>query len=341
VLPERVATPEDVFVSRRRFLASIGMGTVAAASAGLWLTGCTDEAPSRSAAGAAASAAVDPARAASTATYAPGSGPLANVERSPDADLYPARRNPAYTLDRPLTDETRAATYNNFYEFTTTKDEVWELAAKLPVVPWNVQISGLAEHTGTFDVYELTRRFGIEERLYRHRCVEAWSMAIPWSGFPLAKLIEWAQPASDVRFLRFVSFFYPQIAPGQRDRVFPWPYYEALTLAEATNELAFLATGVYGHELPKQHGAPLRLVTPWKYGFKSIKSITKIDFTAKVPTTFWSDAAPSEYDFVANVRPDIPHRRWSQANERLIGTDERRPTLPYNGYAAQVAHLYT
>jgi sulfoxide reductase catalytic subunit YedY len=198
----------------------------------------------------------------------------------------------------------------------------------------------LVEKPHVFDIDDLVRALPLEERLYRFRCVEAWAMAVPWTGLPLRALIEKLQPLSSARFVRFVSFMNPDIAPNQSRAYGPWPYTEGLTMGEAMNELALLATGIYGRPLPKQHGAPLRLVVPWKYGFKSIKSIVKIEFTAEQPRTFWNNNRPKEYDFVANVRPDIPHPRWSQATERLIDTGQRRPTLPYNGYGEWVADLY-
>ncbi len=191
------------------------------------------------------------------------------------------------------------------------------------------------------DVDELLARMPVEERLYRHRCVEAWAMAVPWTGFPMRELVKWAEPTSAARFVRMVSFQRPDQAPGQKNTPwYPWPYFEGLTLAEATHELAFLVCGIYGHTLPVQHGAPLRLATPWKYGFKSIKSIVLFEFTDRRPRTFWNDVAPAEYDFFANVNPRVPHPRWSQATERMIGTNERRPTQPFNGYGEWVAGLY-
>ena len=197
-------------------------------------------------------------------------------------------------------------------------------------------------HSGPrrFDIDELVRSVDLEERLYRFRCVEAWAMAVPWTGFPLAELIKKIEPLSSAKFVRFVTFLKPDVASNQSPSSGPWPYTEALTMAEATNELTLIATGIYGHALPKQHGAPLRLVVPWKYGFKSIKSIVKIDFTADRPATFWNSNRPSEYDFTANVDPNTPHSRWSQATEKLIDTGELRPTLPYNGYGEWVAKLY-
>jgi len=254
-------------------------------------------------------------------------------------ERYPAKRNPRFTLDRPITEEVYAASYNNFYEFSTLKGSVYKKAARLRTHPWQVEVSGLLEKPQIFDIDELVRAMPLEERLYRFRCVEAWSMAVPWTGFPLRALIKMVRPLSSAKYLRFVTFLNPQDAPNQTPSYGPWPYTEGLTLAEAANELTILATGIYGHPLPKQHGAPLRLVVPWKYGFKSIKSIVRIEFTADQPRSFWNSIAPHEYDFRANVDPHVPHPRWSQATERLIDTGERRKTLPFNGYGEWVAQL--
>ncbi len=252
------------------------------------------------------------------------------------ADLYPAKRNDAYKLDRPVTPEKANLTYNNFYEFTTSKRVD---ADRLRIRPWTVTIGGLVEKEKTFDIDDLIRAIGVEERLYRHRCVEAWSMAIPWSGFPLRKLVEMAKPLASAKFVRFESFLDKKMAPGQRSFM-PWPYVEGLTMAEATHDLAFIATGAYGKPISKVQGAPIRLATPWKYGFKSAKSIVKISFVDKMPETFWSNLGPTEYGFWANVNPDVPHPRWSQASENDLTTGEQRPTLIYNGYGDLVAGLY-
>ncbi|MEO1091927.1 MAG: protein-methionine-sulfoxide reductase catalytic subunit MsrP [Pseudomonadota bacterium] len=297
-LPERAATPEAVYWSRRSVLAAAG-GMVAATAFGR------------------------PAK--------------ANSELL--AELYPGPRNPAYVLDRPLTDEALATTYNNFYEFGSHK-QIWRAAQALRIEPWEVVIDGLVEEELRLDVVDLIRRMAIEERLYRLRCVEAWSMAVPWSGFPLADLVALAKPLAGARYLRMETFHDSDMAPGQRQFWYPWPYVEGLTMAEATNELAFVATGLYGKPLPKQNGAPLRLTIPWKYGFKSLKSIRRFTFTDERPLTFWEEIQPAEYGFWANVNPEVPHPRWSQADERVLGTDERVPTLLFNGYAPFVADLY-
>jgi methionine sulfoxide reductase catalytic subunit len=252
------------------------------------------------------------------------------------ADLYPATRNPAYKLDRPVTPEKINLNYNNFYEFSTSKHVD---ADALRIRPWTVTVGGLVEKEKTWDIDDLIRSIGIEERLYRHRCVEAWSMAIPWTGFPLRKLVEKAKPLSSAKYVRFESFLDRKMAPGQRNFM-PWPYVEGLTLAEAGHDLAFVATGAYGKPIAKVQGAPIRLATPWKYGFKSAKSIVKITFVDKRPETFWADLGPTEYGFWANVNPAVPHPRWSQATETDLTTGERRPTLIYNGYGDLVAGLY-
>jgi sulfoxide reductase catalytic subunit YedY len=205
-----------------------------------------------------------------------------------------------------------------------------------------VKISGLVKKPRTYDLDELLRLTDLEERLYRHRCVEAWAMAVPWTGFAFADLIRIVEPLSTAKFVRMVSFKKPDEAPGQKQyRWYPFPYYEGLTIKEAMNELAFLVTGIYGHPLPVQHGAPLRLATPWKYGYKSIKGIVEFEFTDRQPKTFWNDLAPAEYDFLSNVNPAVPHPRWSQETERMIDTGERRPTQIYNGYGEFVARLYS
>jgi len=255
----------------------------------------------------------------------------------------PVRRNPEFTLDRPLTPEAAATSYNNFYEFDPgNKRAVRDKVDKFQIDPWAVEVTGLVRKPRKFYLDELLRRMPIEERLYRHRCVEAWSMAVPWTGFPLAALIREVEPLEDARYIRFVTALRPAEMPGVRQAPqYPWPYQEGLRLDEALNPLAILATGLYGKPLPKQNGAPIRLVVPWKYGFKSIKSIVRIEFTRRQPRTFWSTVSPKEYGFYANVDPNKPHPRWSQATERVLPGFDERPTLPYNGYAKWVAHLYT
>ncbi len=257
----------------------------------------------------------------------------------PSANLYPVKRNDKYALDRPVTDEKVNGSYNNFYEFGSAKT-IAKAAQALKLRPWSVKIDGMVAKPQEIGIDDLLRRMPLEERLYRHRCVEAWSMAIPWSGFPFAKLVELAQPLSSAKYVRMETFLDSTVASGQRQTWYPWPYVEGLTMAEATNELTFLATGAYGKPIAKQHGAPLRLAVPWKYGFKSIKSIVRFTFTDQRPKSFWEALQAAEYGFWANVNPEVPHPRWSQASEQLIGTEERRPTVLFNGYGDYVAHLY-
>lgn len=260
-------------------------------------------------------------------------------ESDPTADLYPAARDERFTLDRPLTEESVAANYNNFYEFGSSK-RVAAAAQALETRPWSVVIDGMVEEERTVDIDTLIRAMTLEERLTRLRCVEAWAMAVPWTGFPLADLVAMARPLSSARYLRMETFLDPSIASGQRQSWYPWPYVEGVTIEEATNELAFMVTGVYGKPLDEQFGAPIRLALPWKYGFKSIKSIVRITFTDERPVSFWEELAAQEYGFWANVNPEVPHPRWSQASERMLGTDEQRPTVIYNGYGEWVASLY-
>jgi sulfoxide reductase catalytic subunit YedY len=252
-----------------------------------------------------------------------------------------ARRNPRYTLDREMTEETVASRYNNFREFTAQKDAVWLMVDRFQTRPWTVDIGGLVERPAPFDLDQLIRRMPIEERLYRHRCIEGWSMAVPWTGFPFRSLIDLIQPTSDARYVVMTSFYRPDQAEGQRLRnQMQWPMRAAITLREAMNELAFLVVGMYGHDLPKSNGAPIRLAVPWKYGFKSIKSIVSIEFTAEEPVDLWHEPGSAQHDFYANVNPNDSGPRYNQSRERVIGTWETRPTQMYNGYGAYVAHLY-
>ena len=305
-IPENQATPESVFHNRRDLLKAMGMGTLLAASASaLPLTRSFAAAP----------------------------------EADPSASLYPAKRNDKYTLDRPVTDEKLSTNYNNFYEYGEDKD-IADRSQQLKIRPWTLSIDGMVEKPMTIGIDDLLKQMPLEERLYRHRCVEAWSMAVPWSGFPLKAFVDMAKPLSGAKYLQMTTFKDVSMAPGQKMFWYPWPYIEGVTMEEATNELPFLVTGMYGHPVPKQDGAPLRLVLPWKYGFKSIKSIVKFTFTDKRPVSFWEKLQSSEYGFWANVNPDVPHPRWSQATERVLGKNERVPTLIWNGYGEYVAHLY-
>ncbi len=231
--------------------------------------------------------------------------------------------------------------YNNFYEFSTDKQAVNPLSKDFTTKPWTIQVYGLVNKPLTFGIEDLLKKFPQEERIYRLRCVEAWSMVIPWTGFPLASLLKEVEPTSEAKFVRFETVYRPDQMPGQKDPLYPWPYQEGLRIDEAMHDLTILATGLYGQPMPNPDGAPIRLVVPWKYGFKSIKSIVKIELVAEQPATLWSSIAPNEYGFYSNVNPNRPHPRWSQASERRIGELARRPTLMFNGYGDQVASLYT
>jgi sulfoxide reductase catalytic subunit YedY len=240
-----------------------------------------------------------------------------------------------------LTDCEDIINYNNFYEFTTSKETVAGLAKDLRISPWTIQVGGLVKNPKTYAIEDLTRKFDQEERVYRLRCVEAWSMVIPWVGFPLAKLLKEVEPMSKAKYVRFETLYDPDQMPGQKRGGYNWPYVEGLRMDEAMHDLTVLATGLYGKSLLPQNGAPVRLVVPWKYGFKSIKSVVKIDLVEEMPVSLWMATAPHEYGFYANVNPDVSHPRWSQATERRIGETKRRKTLLFNGYAEEVAHLYS
>ncbi|MEM1418214.1 MAG: protein-methionine-sulfoxide reductase catalytic subunit MsrP [Myxococcota bacterium] len=305
--PEREVLSESAYLGRRELVRRLGLASAGLVSGAL--VGCPG----------------------------PGQAQPAPRARSP----YPARRNATYRVSRALTPETVAGTYNNFYEFSTNKEDVAPLSRSFTTRPWQVEVAGLVARPGTFDLDDLERTMPLEERVYRFRCVEAWSMTVPWTGFPLSALLERVEPRSEARYVRFVTASRPAEMPGLRNADwYPWPYHEGLRLDEARNELTLLATGIYGHALPPQHGAPVRLVVPWKYGFKSIKSIVRIELTAEEPPTFWHTLQPREYGFLANVDPEVPHPRWSQATERTIDTGARLPTRRYNGYERYVAGLY-
>jgi len=257
----------------------------------------------------------------------------------PSSSLYPFKRNENFVLDRELTPEKINSTYNNFYEFGSHK-QISKAAQKLRIRPWTLTIDGMVETPIEMGIDDLIAKMPLEERLYRHRCVEAWSMTVPWSGFSLKSLVDFAKPLSGAKFVRFETFLDKSMASGQGQTWYPWPYVEGVTMAEARNDLAFMVTGAYGKPLAKQFGSPLRLALPWKYGFKSIKSIVKISFSDEAPKSFWQTVGPSEYGFYANVNPKVDHKRWSQATERVLHTGKRVPTLLYNGYGEQVAGLY-
>ncbi|MGC8779645.1 MAG: protein-methionine-sulfoxide reductase catalytic subunit MsrP [Anaerolineae bacterium] len=320
-------TPEWVYLSRRKF-----MRGVAASAAATLLAACAP----RPNAGPAAP--TEPSRTAPTAT------PVGSLTRPPAAPgeptatptARPAAENPA---DTPTSFEA-ITNYNNFYEFSTEKEAVAKAAQNFRTSPWTVAIGGLVNRPLTLGIEDLLKKYPQEERIYRLRCVEGWSMVIPWLGFPLAALLKEAEPLSAARYVRFETLLDPEQMPGQRMRFFPWPYVEGLRLDEAMHDLRILSTGLYGKLLLPQNGAPLRLVVPWKYGFKSIKSIVKIELVEEQPKSFWMIMASDEYGFYANVNPDVDHPRWSQASERRIGELGRRRTLPFNGYAEEVAALY-
>jgi len=254
------------------------------------------------------------------------------------AEQEPASKSPDRDEPTPYED---ATSYNNFYELGTGKGDPKRNAAGLRIRPWSVEVSGLADRPGHYALDDLLRELGRQERVYRLRCVEAWSMVIPWLGVPLAEVLRRLRPQAGAKFVEFRTLLDPEQLPGQRSNVLDWPYREGLRMDEAMHPLALLATGMYGRDLPGQNGAPLRLVVPWKYGFKSIKSIVSIRFTAAQPPTSWNMSAPHEYGFYSNVNPDVDHPRWSQKRERRIGEFRRRPTLPFNGYADEVASLYS
>ncbi|HET7745771.1 MAG TPA: protein-methionine-sulfoxide reductase catalytic subunit MsrP [Vicinamibacteria bacterium] len=269
-----------------------------------------------------------------------GCGVRGHAASSP-APSYPplgAARSPRFTVEGPLTDEAAAARVNNFYEFTQDKD-VHRYVDKFQPKPWTVEVTGLVQKPRTWGLEELLK-LPLEERVYRFRCVEAWYMNVPWTGFPLRLLLEKAEPLSTARYVRFVSVLRKDEMPGQNVPWYTWPYYEGLRLDEAMNDLTLATVGIYGHELPKQHGAPFRVIVPWKYGYKGPKSVVKVELVADQPRTFWNDQQPTEYSFESNVDPGVPHPRWSQASERSIDGAPPRKTLLYNGYAPLVAHLY-
>lgn len=316
-LSEARVTSETAFLNRRRFMKTlIGAGIAGTA---LPLLGCQAQKMTDS-------------EAAIQATKALG-----------------AVTNPAFAqVDRPLTNRLLAATYNNFYEFGSSKHG-WEAAQALPTDPWKVEVTGLVNRPRTYDLDDLLTRFPLEERIYRFRCVEAWAMVVPWIGFPMNAILKDVEPTAEAKFVRFTSYYNPKITKGPSfppSQFLPFPYTEGLRIEEMANELAFFAVGIYGNTLPKQHGAPIRAVLPWKYGFKGAKSIVKIEFVATQPATFWNTISGNEYKFIANVEPEVPHPRWSQAKERLIGSGsefswEEVPTVIYNGYGEYVAKLYS
>jgi len=325
----RVLT-ESEWLSRRQVLRALGYGGLSAGIAACSTSFADDDAP-----------AVDDEPAA-PAGYAPSERWVPSWAPPGEAEHWPPQRNAAYDPGRILTPEGVAATHNNFYEFYPYgARDLTRYTGDFEGRPWTVAVGGLVEEEFELDLDELGKLAPLEERYYRFRCVEAWSMTVPWVGYPLSALIERCRPTSEARYVRFVSFHDPEVAPGfARASHYPWPYYEGLRLDEAMNPLALCTLGIFGHALPTQHGAPFRVIVPWKYGYKSPKSIVRLEFTAEQPSTFWYDLQPSEYPFLSNVEPEVPHPRWSQADERDIATGDRRPTLLYNGYADEVGALY-
>jgi methionine sulfoxide reductase catalytic subunit len=312
------ATPEAMYLNRRTLLAAMGIGAVALT------TGCAQAAPTKEEA--------DKLR--------NNFGPVAPPKSRFDAAA--GKRNEKFTIAEPLTDPVVAATYNNFYEFGLDKSAPAERSGKFVTTPWSISVGGLVKEEKTYDLEDLIKTLPSEERLYRFRCVEAWSMRVPWTGIMLADFIRKVEPLGNAKYLKFYTAKSPEQMPGMKEAdYYPWPYYEGLRMDEAMSELTLLAFGIYGRPMPNQHGAPLRLVVPWKYGYKSIKSIVRIEFTDTQPKTFWNDLQPSEYPFESNVDPKVPHPRWSQATERLIDTGNRIETLPLNGYGEWVGKLYS
>jgi sulfoxide reductase catalytic subunit YedY len=302
-------TPEHIYLSRRKFMVGIG-----ALAAGSLLSACGVQG-------------FPTPPATSTPTSEPEEVAL---EVGPAAD----------ELGDPLTSPEAITNYNNYYEFSLDKQAVAAKARDFKTSPWQVEVGGLVRKPQTVDVDDLLGRFNQEERIYRLRCVEGWSMVIPWQGFRLAELLKEVEPMSEAKYVRFETLYDPEQMPGQRSPHYNWPYVEGLRIDEAMHDLTLMATGLYGKSLLPQNGAPLRLAVPWKYGFKSIKSIVRIDLVEEMPVSLWMAAAPNEYGFYANVNPDVPHPRWSQASERRIGETKRRRTLPFNGYSEEVVQLY-
>jgi sulfoxide reductase catalytic subunit YedY len=310
-IPESQATPEPLVLNRRALMAAAGAGTMLAPGA-------------------------------AEAQFWRRSEPADPWARTPAEvpDLPTAMRNPRYRPERAITGEREPVTFNNFYEFGSNKD-IWPTALRMPTRPWTIKVDGMVEQPGEFGVDDLIRRVGVEERVYRLRCVEAWAMTVPWTGFELAKLLEIVRPLGSARYVRFETAQVQPYMVGLRQSWYPWPHVEGCTIEEAANELTFMPVGLYGRPLPPQNGGPFRVVFPWKYGFKSGKSISRITLTDQRPKSFWETLQGSEYGFWANVNPEVPHPRWSQATERLIGSNERVPTRLFNGYGEFVAGLYT
>ena len=318
-LPDSACTTKAAYTNRRKFIQALGLGSIGFAAMG----GCSAESRGM----------VD--------------GPLDKIPKNAPRDGFPAPRNEAYQVpEREITERLVASSYNNFYEFINQGDlkNVWPLVDDYKPFPWTLEVRGQVAKRQTWDLEELIKSMPLEERVCRFRCVEAWSMTIPWTGFPLAKLIERCEPKSSASYVKFTCVSRPDQLPGQKRATwYPWPYFEALRMDEAMNELAFVAVGMYGEPLPKQNGSPLRLVLPWKYGYKGPKAVTRIEFTRRQPGTFWNELQPREYGFLSNVNPNIPHPRWTQASEKFLpseGVERRIRTQIFNGYDEWVGHLY-
>jgi sulfoxide reductase catalytic subunit YedY len=315
--PSSEITPEKTYLRRRELIknASLFVGTAGVVGGGLYLLGMKRTHPMDQ--------------------FVPDGGGLPTLPASQAQGPSP------YDTDEPRTPFADITTYNNFYEFGLDKNDPARHAHVLKTRPWSVVIDGEVAKPQTVDIDQILSWFPLEERIYRMRCVEAWSMVIPWHGFPLGELIKRMEPTSRAKYVAFTTLMDPEQMPGQKRHVLDWPYVEGLRMDEAVHPLTIMAVGLYGKTLPNQNGAPLRLVVPWKYGFKGIKSIVKITLTEQQPPTTWNLVKPTEYGFYANVNPEVDHPRWSQATERRVGEYRRRPTLPFNGYAEQVASLYT
>ena len=309
-ISEKETTPEEVYLNRRRFIGN--MGKLGVNSLAFCLL---------------------PKFLALSKVFAANQNSSESVSKN---------KNYLMSLAAQSTPENLVSRYNNFYEFGTNKSNIWRLSRKLPLEDWTVKVEGLTNKTRVLDLEKLIKKIPSEQRIYRLRCVETWSAIIPWYGFPLRELIKLLEPLSTARYIKFKTFVDPNIAPGQKDRFWePWPYVEGLSISEAMHDLTFIAIGMYGHKLNSQNGAPIRLVVPWKYGFKSIKSIDSIEFVKKPPKSFWQTVSPMDYDFLANVEPTIPYARWDQRFEIYLGKTKKEKTKLYNGYAPQVAHLYS
>jgi sulfoxide reductase catalytic subunit YedY len=299
-------TPESQYLSRREFLK--GLGGVSASAMVLAACGGQSVAPT-------------------------------DIPTAVSASATPGVTASPTVIQEALTSFEAITNYNNYYEFTIDKGRVAPMSKDFPTSPWQVEVGGLVNRPKTFDLDDINK-FSLQERVYRLRCVEAWSMVIPWMGFPLSELLNEVEPTSDAKYVRFETIYDPEKMPGQNSNWYQWPYIEGLRLDEAMHDLTILSTGLYGQPLLPQSGAPVRLVVPWKYGFKSIKAIVKIDLVSEMPNSLWMAAAPNEYGFYANVNPEVSHPRWSQASERKIGENSRQETLMFNGYEEEVAHLY-